>query len=94
VRTGDAWLRRIVRRLTSSAAYLRGTMAILITFDESGGGGNHVPMIIVSPSTVPGTRSSLRFTHYSLLRTTEEMLGLPLLGRAAQARSMRAAFNL
>lgn len=94
VRIGDAWLRRMVRRLTASAAYQRGTMAIVVTFDESEDGGNHVPTLIVSPSTLPGTRSSARFTHYSLLRTTEEMLGLPLLGHAPQARSMRTAFNL
>jgi hypothetical protein len=69
-------------------------MAIVVTFDASEDGDNHVPAIILSPSTVPGTRSSVRFTHYSLLRTTEEMLGLPLLGRAPQAQSMRTAFNL
>jgi len=94
VRTGDAWLRRIVRRLAASAAYQRGTMAIVVTFDEGEGDDNHVPTFILSPSTVPGARSSVRFTHYSLLRTTEEMLDLPLLGRAPQARSMRSAFNL
>lgn len=33
--------------------------------------------------------------HYSLLRTTEEMLGISTyLGRAKQATSLRAAFNL
>jgi hypothetical protein len=34
------------------------------------------------------------FDHYSLLRTTEEMLGVPLLGRATGARSMRGPFRL
>jgi hypothetical protein len=29
-----------------------------------------------------------------MLRTTEEILGLPLLGGAQTANSMRAAFNL
>jgi hypothetical protein len=94
VRTGDAWLRRIVRLLTASSAYQRGTMAIAITFDESDGGDNHVATFVVAPSTVPGTRAGESFTHYSLLRTTEEMLGLPPLGRARGAQTMRAAFNL
>jgi hypothetical protein len=31
----------------------------------------------------------VRFNHYSLLRTTEELLGLPLLGAAANAHTMR-----
>ena len=39
--------------------------------------------------------SGARFDHYSLLRTTEELLGIPeYLGQAAHARSMRKAFNL
>jgi len=50
---------------------------------------------VVSPSTPQGTRSATLFNHYSLLRTTEEMLGISsILGRARSERSMRAAFNL
>ena len=95
VRTGDAWLRHIVRLLTSSPAYARGTTAIVVTFDESEGGDDRVPTFVVSPSTVPGTRASASFNHYALLRTTEDMLGLaPPLGRAKGAPSMRSAFNL
>ena len=32
--------------------------------------------------------------HYSLLRATEEMLGLPLLGEAASATSLRSVFGI
>ena len=49
---------------------------------------------MVSPTTPAGTTSDVLFNHYSLLRTAEEMLGVPLLGHAATAASMRAAFNL
>jgi hypothetical protein len=97
VSTGDRWLRHVLARLTSSPAYARGTMAIFVTFDESdpGSSDSRVAMVVVSPSTAPGTRSNAFFTHYSLLHTTEEMLGIDtFLGRAAHARSMRAAFNL
>jgi hypothetical protein len=38
--------------------------------------------------------SATAFSHYSLLRTTEEMLGLPRLGKASTATSMRSAFHL
>ncbi len=107
VGTGDAWLSHAVARLTASAAYQRGDMAIFVTFDEGekGGsnscatntssGGCHVATIVISPSTSPHARSNTLYNHYSLLRTTEEMLGIPtLLGKARTARSMRAAFNL
>ena len=53
------------------------------------------PAFVISPWTKPGTRSTSRFTHYSLLRTTEELLGLRThLGDAATATSMRSAFGL
>jgi hypothetical protein len=107
VAAGDAWLAKAVRALADSAAYRRGTMALFVTFDEGkdrgsnrctrnrGDPGCHVPILVVSPSTPPGTRSATLFNHYSLLRTTEEMLGIPtILGRARRERSMRADFNL
>src|SRR5262245_36220111 len=97
VTSGDAWLRRLLGRLTASAAYQRGTMAIFVTFDESDedSDDHRVATFVVSPSTAPGTRAAARFNHYSLLRTTEEMLGVqPYLGRASRAPSMRGAFNL
>ena len=46
------------------------------------------------PSVRPGTVSRRTFTHYSMLRTQEELLGLPALGRAASAASMASAFHL
>ncbi len=54
-----------------------------------------VATIVISASTRPKTRSATYFTHYSLLRTTEELLGLPEhLGSAGTSASMRADFNL
>ena len=63
--------------------------------EDDGSAGNRVPLLVISPWTRPGTRSSARFTHYSLLRTTEELLGLHAhLGNAATAPSLRTAFGL
>lgn len=50
--------------------------------------------IVVSPSTTPGTQSTALFNHYSLLGSTERLLGLPALGPAAAAASTLPAFNL
>jgi phosphatidylinositol-3-phosphatase len=93
VSTGDTWLSHFLPPLLSSAAYGAGKTAIFITFDE-GSGSNQVATIVVAPQVSPGARSATAFTHYSLLRTTEEMLGLGLLGNAGSAASMRAAFGL
>jgi phospholipase C len=94
VSTGDAWLKAIVPTITSSNTYRAGRTAVVITWDEGYVSSNQVPTIIVAPSTRTGSRSATRFNHYSLLRTTEEMLHLALLGHAASASSMRAAFRL
>ncbi|HLY39024.1 MAG TPA: alkaline phosphatase family protein [Candidatus Binatia bacterium] len=97
VGTGDGWLRHVIRRLGESPAYMRGTMAIFVTFDESDpdDSDDRIATLVISPSTPVRTRSGEPFSHYALLRTTEEMLGLqPLLGEARRARSMRPAFDL
>ena len=96
VATGDAWLRSWMRPILSSDAYAAGGTAVVVTFDEDdSSGSNLVSTIVVAPSVHPGTRDGTAFNHYSLLRTTEEMLGLPTsLGAAATATSMRAAFHL
>ena len=54
-----------------------------------------VPLVVISPSTKPGTASSTFLTHYSLLATTEDLLGLsPHLGDAASAPGLRDDFGL
>jgi phosphatidylinositol-3-phosphatase len=91
----------------SSPGYTGGSTAIFITFDEGSGGGTgetcatnttdnsrKVATIVVSPSTPAGATSGTLFNHYSLLGTTEHLLGLPALGQAASAATMTAAFNL
>ena len=95
VSDGDGWLARWVPRIVRSPAYRAGTTALFITYDEDDHNeANRVYTVVVAPSVPPGTVVTEDFTHYSLLRTQEELLGLPLLGGAASAASMRAAFHL
>ena len=41
-----------------------------------------------------GTKAATLFNHFSLLATTEQLLGLGRLGQAASASTMTKAFNL
>jgi hypothetical protein len=103
---GDTWLANNLPTIFKSNDFRRGTTAVFLTWDEGSGdtsvdcaanttdGSCHVATIVVSPSTVPGTTSVTLFNHYSLLRTAEELLRLPLLGQAASNESMVSAFNL
>jgi phosphatidylinositol-3-phosphatase len=106
VAAGDAWLSKHLPALLSSPAYTAGQVAIFVTWDEGGfprvsnqcatnttDQGCHILTVVLSHGLRHTTVNTL-FTHYSLLRTTEELLGYPLLGLAAKATSMRSAFGL
>jgi hypothetical protein len=93
-RLGDKWLAGWLPGVLSSRNYVSRSTAIFVTWDESAGAGEHVATVVISPSTPRGAVSRQLFNHYSLLRTTEEMLGLRgRLGNAASAASMRSAFH-
>jgi hypothetical protein len=95
VRTGDRYLAGLVPKIVNSSQYRAGRTAVFITWDEDDGSStNHIPTLVIAPHTSPGTSSNTRFTHYSMLRTTEELLGLKKIGAANRAPSMRAAFGL
>jgi phosphatidylinositol-3-phosphatase len=91
---GDNFLKGYVPALMATPQYQAGHTVIFITWDEDGSSsGNQVPCIVISPYT-HGIQDRTPYSHYSLLRTTEELLGLPLLGNAASANSMVAGFGL
>jgi phosphatidylinositol-3-phosphatase len=107
VSDGDAWLAANLPVILDSAEYRDRTTVVFITWDEGAGGSagetcaaNHadsscrVAALVISPSTPAGTRSAAPFSHYSLLATTEELLGLPFLGEAAVSPTMTRAFRL
>jgi hypothetical protein len=48
-----------------------------------------IPTIVVSPYVVPGAQDSADHNLYGLLGTVQDILGLPRLGRAAGATSLR-----
>jgi hypothetical protein len=83
---GDAFLRRLLDPVLASAAYRRGETAVIVTYDEY----TPLPNVIMAESVPRGSRFDGAFDHYGLLRTVEDALGLPLLGHAAQAVSLRA----
>jgi phospholipase C len=109
VSTGDSWLKTWLTRIVNSPAYDSGKTAIFVTFDE-GGGGHHgedcasptnndnsclIPTYVLGPAVPAGAQVTTRVTHYSMLRTTEALLGLKtFLGDAATATGMRQPFHL
>ena len=92
---GDSFLSSYVPALMATPQYQAGNTAIFITWDEdeNSGGNNRSPTIVVSPYT-EAVKVATAYNHYSLLRTAEDLLGLPALGNAASASPMESAFGL
>jgi hypothetical protein len=93
VRKGDRWLKTWLPQILAGPDYTAGRLVVVITWDEGTGTDNHIPMLVISPAT-RAVRADTAYTHCSTLRTIEEILKLPLLGCAADAPSMAAAFHL
>jgi hypothetical protein len=93
---GDQWLQSFMPAVFATPEYQAGETVVFLTWDEDNsclGCTNHIPTIVISPTT-NSIADAAPYTHYSMLRTTEEILGLPLLGGAQTATSMLNAFNL
>jgi acid phosphatase len=83
VATGDEWAKA---QLAPYVTWARTHDSLLVvTFDESEtreSDGNRIATFFVGPMVRPGV-SSTEIDHYSVLRTVEEMYGLPAIGSAA-----------
>ena len=91
VATGDEWLKGVLTELLGLPVYKAGRTAIFLVWDED----SPMPFVTIAPSVRPGTVLADQVDHYSLLRTTEEMLGITsFLGKAATAPSMRTALHI
>src|SRR5579872_710241 len=83
----DAWLRHEVGSIMASAAW-KSNGVLFVTWDEDDdSAGNRVLTLVVAPN-LKHVVSNRPYTHYSLLATVEDMLGVPRLANAAHATAM------
>jgi hypothetical protein len=114
IQNGDGWLATELPKILNSAAYQSGNTVVFLTWDEgevgpdftigedcaqnTTGASCHIPTIVISPTTPAGVTSDKLFNHYSMLKTTEQLLRIlgrgKYLGLARKARSMRRPFKL
>jgi phosphatidylinositol-3-phosphatase len=96
--TGDRYLSRLV------PAVMRGIGphgVLFLTWDEGDSDvgccgvarGGRIATVVAGPDVRPGASIPGDFTHYSTLRTIEDVLGLPPLRAAASAPALDAAFT-
>ncbi len=91
VATGDAWLST---HLSAYATWARTHNSLLIvTFDEAEGGvENRVPLVFYGAHVTAGTYRK-NVNHYTVLRTIENLYGLPCLGSACAATPITNIFH-
>jgi acid phosphatase len=91
ISTGDAWLSHFVAPLLP----VKRT-AIFITFDEGTtdvGGGGTVALIVAGTAVKPHSLYVKRTSHFGVLRTIEDALGLPALGASARAAPLEGIWR-
>jgi hypothetical protein len=103
----SSWLVMFVNQIRRSKIWNDGTV-IFVTWDEGNGadtrgvnsngavvpnsGGGHVLTLVITKLLKSGCNIKTVSNHYSLLKTIEEMYGLPLLGSTANA-NVHALFD-
>lgn len=90
----DDWFKGYMRKIFAGPDWRSGHLAVVVTADEDNhSSGNKVLTVVIHPSQ-HGRVVTTRFTHYSLTRLYDDVLGAPYLHRAASAASMARAFHL
>lgn len=92
VADGDRWLASSVPRILDSDAWKQNG-ALIITWDEGStnqsccgiAAGGRVPLLVLTPNGPTGYHSTTPASHYSLLRTIEELWGLEQLGHSGDS---------
>jgi phosphatidylinositol-3-phosphatase len=86
IQLGDVTVERLVKAIHSSPAWKDGRNAIVLLWDENDYSDvpntNLVLTVVDTNYGVQGTKSNVRYTHFSLLKSIEGGLGLPCLNHA------------
>jgi hypothetical protein len=93
VRAGDDWLRTFLPGVLAGPDYTSGRLAVVITWDEGTRKDNHIPTLVISPTT-DHVRVDTPTTLCGVLRLISEVLAVDPLGCAAQAVRLAPEFGL
>jgi phosphatidylinositol-3-phosphatase len=91
--TVDSWASTNIQRVLNSAAYQAGKVAIFVWYDED----HPTPNLQIAPTSRQGdiTQTGIG-THAALLKTIEDMLGLPFMnqGQLPGATDLRSVLGI
>ena len=89
IRAGDAWLGENLPPILAFAEAHAGVVFVL--WDEGDASG-HLPFVALGPEVKPGYAGAVTYTHSSVLKTVEEILGLPILPTVATVDDLADLF--
>ena len=90
IRSGDDWLAQELPPLIEFVEAYGGV--IFLAWDEGEDTGT-IPFLAIGPDVKPGHASAVPYTHSSLVRTVELLLGLPILPAVAGANDLGDLFR-
>ena len=89
INRGDLTLRNLISAIKTSPVWRRGKNAIVVVWDENdysrAPNTNQVVLIVDTNYGVRGVHSSVRYTHFSLLKSLESGFQVPCLNHACDA---------
>ena len=91
IANGDAWL---AANLPPILAALGPADFLVLTWDEDdNSAGNNILTLLAGPAVLPGTVSTQFCTHYAVVRTIADALGVPAPGLAASTFPLNGVWN-
>ncbi len=93
ITNGDQWVQNHLQNYINWAQ--TNNSLFILTFDEDNfTPTNHIPLIICGPMVQPGSYYLTGYNHYDLLRTLEDMYGLPYAGQSVSAKPIDEIWKL
>jgi hypothetical protein len=88
----DSFAKAWVSKILESSSYASGDTAVMVLYDED----HPVPNLIIAPTAKPGVNTTPGAGHAAMLKTWEQMLGLPPIQQEplSQAVSLRAPAHI
>jgi hypothetical protein len=94
IRQGDQWLQAQLPNIVNAPAFSAQRSLVLVVWDEDDSSGNNqVAALVIAKGVPAGFRSSIAYSHYSILKTIEQSWGLSsLTSNDANANAMSDFF--
>jgi phosphatidylinositol-3-phosphatase len=85
IKAGDDWLRS---NLAPVLAFANANAGVVFVVWDEGDASGHLPFLALGRDVKPGYAGSRMYTHSSVLKTAEELLGLPILSTVSDAEDL------